>query len=125
MVNEFKNKMMNVYGMTNLGPMRYFLGIQVSKVWGKSLFLKTMLMEILKRFDMSQYKTVCIPVGLNEKFQGHDDAKKFDARLYINLIGSLIYLNTSPDITYSGSLLSRFLNEPSNLAKTNFEIFEV
>ncbi|XP_047339512.1 secreted RxLR effector protein 161-like [Impatiens glandulifera] len=64
---------------------------------------------------MSQCKPLSTPMALNEKFQVNDDGEKADSTSYRKLIGSLIYLNTRPDITHSVSLLSRFLNEPSQI----------
>ncbi|XP_047309920.1 secreted RxLR effector protein 161-like [Impatiens glandulifera] len=64
---------------------------------------------------MSQCKSLSTPMALNEKFQVNDDGEKADSTTYRKLIGSLIYLNTRPDITHSVSLLSRFLNEPSQI----------
>ncbi|XP_047318516.1 uncharacterized protein LOC124921861 [Impatiens glandulifera] len=40
-------------------------------------------------------------MALNENFQVNDDGEKANSTSYRKLIGSLIYLNTRPDITYS------------------------
>ncbi|KAL0426869.1 UNVERIFIED_CONTAM: hypothetical protein Slati_2861700 [Sesamum latifolium] len=40
-------------------------------------------------------------MALNEKLHVHDDGEKVDPSLYRKLIGSLLYLNTRPDITHS------------------------
>lgn len=114
MVEEFKKKMMRDFEMSDLGQMKYFLGIQVKQSPGR-IFLsqEKYIDDLLEKFSMNQCKPVSTPMGPNEKFQVNDDAEKVDATLYRKLIGSLIYLNTRPDITQSVSLLSRFMNEPS------------
>ncbi|XP_041004121.1 secreted RxLR effector protein 161-like [Juglans microcarpa x Juglans regia] len=49
----------------------------------------------------------------NEKLQQNDEAEKVDAKAYISLVGSLIYLtNTRLDIVHFVSI-SRFMNQPS------------
>ncbi|KAL0410957.1 UNVERIFIED_CONTAM: Retrovirus-related Pol polyprotein from transposon TNT 1-94 [Sesamum latifolium] len=40
-------------------------------------------------------------MALNEKLHVHDDGEKVDPSPYRKLIGSLLYLNTRPDITHS------------------------
>ncbi|XP_022875774.1 uncharacterized protein LOC111394250 [Olea europaea var. sylvestris] len=114
MVEEFKKKMMRDFEMSDLGQMKYFLGIQVKQSPGR-IFLsqEKYIDDLLEKSSMNQCKPVSTPMGPNEKFQVNDDAEKVDATLYRKLIGSLIYLNTRPDITQSVSLLSRFMNEPS------------
>ncbi|KAL5726897.1 hypothetical protein ACHQM5_000142 [Ranunculus cassubicifolius] len=65
---------------------------------------------------MANCKSIATPLALNEKLQLNDGAPKADAKVYRSLVGSLLYLtNTRPDIEYSVSLLSRFMQEPSNL----------
>ncbi|KAL0456365.1 UNVERIFIED_CONTAM: Retrovirus-related Pol polyprotein from transposon TNT 1-94 [Sesamum latifolium] len=100
--------------MTDLGLMRYFLGIQVKQSLGR-IFLsqEKYIDDLLKKFNMYHCKPISTPMALNEKLHIHDDGEKVDPSLYRKLIGSLHYLNTMPDITHSVSLLSRFINEPS------------
>ncbi|XP_047320527.1 uncharacterized mitochondrial protein AtMg00810-like [Impatiens glandulifera] len=116
MVAEFKNQMMKEFEMTDLGLMKYFLGIQVKKSPGRIFLSQEKYIEDLqKKFNMSQCKPLSTPMALNKKFQVNCDGEKADTTSYRKLIGSLIYLNTRPDITHSVSLLSRFLNEPSQI----------
>ena len=65
---------------------------------------------------MAASKPVSTPMSSNEKLQQEDAAEKADAKTYLSLVGSLIYLtNTRPDIVHSVSLISRFMNQPSKL----------
>ncbi|KAL0442101.1 UNVERIFIED_CONTAM: Retrovirus-related Pol polyprotein from transposon TNT 1-94 [Sesamum radiatum] len=110
--------MMEKFEMTDLGKMRYFLGIQV-KQSPRRIFLsqEKYIDDLLKKFNMSHYKPISTPMLLNEKLHVHDDGEKVDLSPYRKLIGSLLYLNIRPDITHSVSLLSKFMNQPS---KTHF-----
>lgn len=117
MVKEFKEAMMKEYEMTDLGLMKYFLGIQVRQSKGE-IFMsqEKYLDEVLRNFQMSNCKSISTPLATNEKLQLDDGAAKVDAKIYRSLVGSLIYLtNTRPDIVYSVSLISRFMHEPSKL----------
>ncbi|XP_047315864.1 uncharacterized mitochondrial protein AtMg00810-like [Impatiens glandulifera] len=116
MVAEFKNQMMKEFEITDLGLMKYFLGIQVKQSPGKIFLAQEKYIEdLLKKFNMSQCKPLSTPMALNENFQVNDDGEKADSTSYRKLIGSLIYLNTRPNITHSVSLLSRILNETSQI----------
>ncbi|XP_028107684.1 uncharacterized protein LOC114306618 [Camellia sinensis] len=117
MVEEFKKTMMKEYTMTDLGLMRYFLVIQVKQSKGE-IFISQgkYLKDLLKKFYMSDCKSVSTPISLNDKLQVNDGAEKVDATTYRKLVGSLNYLtNTRPYIVYSINLISRFMHEPSKL----------
>ncbi|XP_058723232.1 secreted RxLR effector protein 161-like [Vicia villosa] len=61
-------------------------------------------------------KPAATPLITNEKLQKNDGAPEADASKYISLIGSLLYLTaTQPDIMYATSLLSRFMQSPSQI----------
>ncbi|KAL0402497.1 UNVERIFIED_CONTAM: Retrovirus-related Pol polyprotein from transposon TNT 1-94 [Sesamum latifolium] len=94
--------MMEKFEMTDLGQMRYFLGIQVKQSPGR-IFLsqENYIDDLLKKFNMSHCKPISTPIALNEKLHVHDDGEEVDPSLYRKLIGSLLYLNTRPDITHS------------------------
>ena len=117
MLEEFKKAMMKEYEMTDLGLMRYFLGIQVRQS-KEGIFIsqEKYLEDLLKKFRMSNCKPVSTPLSLNDKLQLNDGAEKVDATAYRKLVGSLNYLtHTRPDIVYSVNLISRFMHEPSKL----------
>ncbi|XP_042962347.1 secreted RxLR effector protein 161-like [Carya illinoinensis] len=65
---------------------------------------------------MAECKSVATPLIANEKLKKEDGAKEADAAAYRSLIGSLLYLAaTRPDIMYATSLLSRFMQCPSQI----------
>ena len=72
--------------------------------------------NLLKKFQMDKCKPISTPLGLNEKLQQDDGVEKADTKMFRQLVGSLIYLtNTRPDIVYSVSAISRFMQNPSKL----------
>lgn len=48
--------------------------------------------EILKKFNMEQCKPTTTPMNVKEKSCKEDGARKVDEKLYISLIGCLMYL---------------------------------
>jgi hypothetical protein len=71
--------------------------------------------EILKRFDMLECKSINTPMEAKLKLKLLVDTSSnlIDATLYRQIIGSLMYLtNTRPDIYFAVNTLSQFLVEP-------------
>ncbi|XP_069149528.1 uncharacterized mitochondrial protein AtMg00810-like [Solanum lycopersicum] len=61
-------------------------------------------------------RSVAIPIAANEKFRNADGEKKVNSSLLRSLIGSLLYLTlTRPYIMFAASLLSKFMQEPSQV----------
>jgi hypothetical protein len=55
-------------------------------------------------------------MAANEKLQKNDGAAKMDLNIFQSLAKSLIYLtNLKPDILFSISIISRFMEDPSRL----------
>ncbi|KNA03723.1 hypothetical protein SOVF_206380 [Spinacia oleracea] len=107
--------MMSEYEMTDLGEMKYFLGMQVRQRPGR-IFLsqEKYADDLLKKFHMEDCKPFVTPMAPNEKLSKYDGKEKVDASIYRSLVGSLIYLtHTRPDIVHAVSIVSRFMNEPS------------
>ncbi|CAL8174550.1 unnamed protein product [Prunus armeniaca] len=116
MAEVFKKNMMKEYEMTDLGTMRYFLGIQVQQS-DEGIFIsqEKYAENLLKKFNMLKSKPMDTPMAINLKLTSNDGAPKFDASIYRSVVGSLIYLtNTRPDIVHAVSVVSRFMSDPSN-----------
>lgn len=116
-IEDFKKEMMKVFEMTDLGEMTYFLGIEIKQAQNEVfIYQRKYLKEILKRFGMEECKSVSTPMAQKERLQKEDGAEPVDEGVYRSLIGCLMYLTaTRPDILFPVSVLSRFLNCPSEL----------
>ena len=107
--------------MTDLGLMKYFLGMQVRQSPGEIFISQEKYADdILKKFNMSNCKSLSTPMAVNKKLSKYDESEKVDEKLYRSLVGSLIYLtNTRPDLVQAVSVVSRFMSEPN---KTHFAV---
>lgn len=103
------------FEMTDLGEMKYFLGMQVKQSLGRIFLSQEKYAEdMLKKFNMSNCKPLATPMALNEKLSKNDGKEKVDASIYRSLVGSLIYLtNTRPDVVHAASMVSRSMSKPS------------
>ncbi|KAA3482129.1 pleiotropic drug resistance protein 3-like [Gossypium australe] len=109
---DFKAKMMNMFEMSDLGLMTYFLGMEVYQAEGR-IFLgqKTFSMKILKTFSMENSKSTSTPMAVGMKLSSQDDHDRVDESAYRSLVGCLLYLTaTRPDVMFSVSMLSRFMH---------------
>jgi hypothetical protein len=116
-IEEFKQEMMRVFEMTDLGLMTYFLRMEV-KQRKNEVFIcqKKYAKEILKRFQMEECKATSTPMNQKEKLCKDDDADKIDEGYFRSIIGCLMYFTTTrPDILFVVSLLSRFMHGASEL----------
>lgn len=103
------------FDMSDLGNMRYFLGIEVVQhLDGIFTCQRKYTNEILARFGMENSNAVKNPIVPGTKLSKDDVGTKVDSTLFKQIVGSLMYLTaTRPDIMYGVSLISRFMSCPS------------
>jgi hypothetical protein len=70
-------------------------------------------MEILKKFGMTECKSMPTPMVMDLNKMSDTNSGDADPHLYQQFIGSLMYLvNTIPDICYAVNVLSQFMSQP-------------
>ncbi|KAG7547302.1 Reverse transcriptase RNA-dependent DNA polymerase [Arabidopsis suecica] len=117
MMREFKTSMENEFDMTDLGKMRFFLGIEVLQTpQGIHISQSKYALEILRRFEMENCNPVFNPMVPGSKLDIDEGGERVDDTFYKQIIGSLLYITTTrPDLQFSVSLLSRFMSKPTVL----------
>jgi hypothetical protein len=111
LIADCKKKLVAEFEMKDLGLMHYFLNLEVWKSPEK-IFLNQgkYAVEILKRFDMLECKSMNTPMETKLKLLVDTSSEMVDATLYRHIIGSLMYLtNTRPDICFFVNTLSQHL----------------
>eukprot|EP00253_Pinus_taeda_P028724 PITA_28724 len=114
LIEYFKTDMKEEFEMTDMGFLRYFLGIEVEQN-GNGIFISQVkyVNEVLERFNMQESKATITPTVMGLKLNKEDSNKDFDPSLYKSIVGSLMYLTaTRPDIMHAVSLISRFMERP-------------
>lgn len=114
---EFRKSMRSNFAMTDLGRMRYFLGVEVKQVDDGILICQhKYAQDILARFGMENCNAVCNPMVPGNKLTKDEGGKSVDATKYRQMIGSLMYLlATRPDLTFSVCLIARYMDRPTEL----------
>eukprot|EP00253_Pinus_taeda_P023282 PITA_23282 len=111
LIKNFKIVMKEEFEMTDMGLLRFFLGIEV-KQNGNGIFISQAkyVNKVLERFNMQESKVGITPTMMGLKLIKGDNSKDFDPSLYKSIVGSLMYLTaTRTDIMYAISFISRFM----------------
>jgi hypothetical protein len=109
-----KRDLSSKFEMNNLGQMHYFSRLEV---WQRSneifLIQGKYTVEILQRIRMMDCKSMTTPMEINLKLLSDISSDLVDPTMYIQLIGSLMYLvNTRPDIYFVVNTLNQHMVEP-------------
>ncbi|CAM8905782.1 unnamed protein product [Rhodiola kirilowii] len=112
-----KEKLSTQFLMSDLGPLSYFLGIEVSSTSeGFYLSQEKYIRDLLDRASLTDHRTADTPMELNVHLRATDGEPLEDPTRYRHLVGSLVYLGvTRPDISYPVHILSQFVSAPTQL----------
>ena len=114
LIIDSKRKLAAEFEMKDLGPMHYFLELEVWQKPGEIIMSQgKYAMKILKRFGMMDCKSMSTLMTTNLKLFGDTSSGTIDATIYRQMIGSLMYLmNTRPDICFAVNTLSQYMVDP-------------
>ncbi|XP_050916198.1 uncharacterized mitochondrial protein AtMg00810-like [Lathyrus oleraceus] len=118
MMQGFKNSMKREFEMTDLGEMKYFLGVEVRQnARGIHISQKKYAGEVLERFGMGNCNGVKNPIVLGSiKLSREEEGKQVDGTLFKQMVGSLMYMTTTrPDLMYCVCLISRYMSNPKEV----------
>jgi len=120
-VNRIKKLLSDNYRMTDLGPARQFLCIQIDRQLSGEIRLsqERFVKTILQQFQMEDCNGVATPMESGivlQRAQNPNIQDPADQQLYQSLVGSLMYLMmaTRPDLAYTVSTLSEFNSAPTD-----------
>lgn len=112
-----KARLSEQFLMSDLGALRYFLGIEVSSTSdGFFISQEKYIQDLLARAGLTDERTVETPMELNVHLRASVGEPLSDPTRYRHLVGSLVYLAvTRPDISYPVHVLSQFVSAPTHV----------
>ena len=110
----FKSYLSDCFKMKDLGPLKYFLGIEVARnASGLFLCQRKYTLDIISEVGLLGAKPCAFPIEQHHPLAHDDTTPLVDAATYRRLVGRLIYLAvTRPDLSYAVHILSQFMQEP-------------
>ena len=118
MIDSIKEKLLKSFDGKDLGEIKSFLGMNITRDKGQSLLKidqKGLTETIIQEFGLEEGKTRNTPFGTSGKLTATEgellNTQKYP---YSTLVGKLMYLTvaTRPDLSYSVGALTRFMAEP-------------
>jgi hypothetical protein len=115
-----KARLSDQFLMSNLGPLRYFLGIEISTPEGFFLYQEKYIQDLLDRASLTDHRTPETHMELNVHLTPTDGEPLEYSTCYHHIVGSLVYLGvTRPDISYSIHILSQFVSALTQIHYSN------
>ena len=100
--------------MKQLGPLKYFLGIEFTR--SSEGILMTQRKYILELLEETKHLNCCpndTPIEVNHRLMINKDDSYVESKSYQKIVGKLQYLShTRPDICYAVNVLSQFMHSP-------------
>ena len=114
-VHSLITQLAAIFELKDLGPLRYFLGLQID--YGTDcLFVhqRKYITDLLSKFNMPTCKAASTPFSISHKLQSSSEAILSDPTQYRSLVGALQYATfTRPDITYAVNQVCQYMHQPT------------
>ncbi|GJT65879.1 retrovirus-related pol polyprotein from transposon RE1 [Tanacetum coccineum] len=113
-ITSIKQQLYNQFSIRDLGPLHYYLGIEVLRnAHGLVMSQRKYALELLKCGNVLNAKPISTPLDPIQSLNLTDGEPLPNPSLYRTLVEKLIYLTiTRPDISFASQLLSKFSQEP-------------
>jgi hypothetical protein len=116
-----KLQLSEAFDIKDLGPCQFFLGVRITRDRSQNkttICQDVYIHKVLDQFGMLEYRAVSTPIdpGASDTLVLHQGTATEDQiKLYQLLVGCINYLATQTrcDITFTTSVLSRFLVNPA------------
>jgi hypothetical protein len=111
-ISLVKQQLGEHFQMSDLGPLSYFLGIEVKQCANGYYISQTKyIQDLIARSGITDNRTTATPMDLHLQLRPTDGIPLPDPSRYRHLVGSLVYLTvTRPDIAHAVHILSQFVS---------------
>jgi histone deacetylase 1/2 len=117
LLQQIIHDLRSAFAMKDLGPLHYFLGIQVRRTEaGFFLHQQQYAEEILERAGMLNCKSASTPVDTKAKVSASDGVQLTDKTFYRSIAGALQYLTlTRPELAYAVQQACLYMHDPHDV----------
>ncbi|KAF5447355.1 hypothetical protein F2P56_032912 [Juglans regia] len=117
LIKQLQQNLKAFFHMKDLGPLQYFLGLEVQITpTGTLLHQHKYTQELISLASLQSGNSVLTPLEVNLKLRQEEGELLSDPSLYQQLVGSLNYLTiTCHDIFFSVQHVSQFMQAPQHL----------
>jgi hypothetical protein len=111
-ISLVKQELGEHFQMSDLGPLSYFLGIEVKQCANGYYISQTKyIQDLIARSGITDNQMTATPMDLHLQLLPTDGIPLPDPSRYRHLVGSLVYLTvTRPDIAHAVHILSQFVS---------------
>ncbi|XP_019455108.1 PREDICTED: uncharacterized protein LOC109356230 [Lupinus angustifolius] len=116
-INNIKSILNAKFSINDLGPLKYFLGIEIARSRkGILLYQRKYALDILQETGMITSKSCSTPMEYGKRLISLESGTPLtNPSIYRRLMSKLLYLaHTIPDISFSVGHLSQFLSKPTD-----------
>lgn len=115
LITRFIRSLGNQFDMKDLGPLHFFLGMEVSRSSNELVLTQTKYaLELLHRTNMLAAKPLSTPAPFGFIFSQFYGDPLFDATTSRSIVGALQYLTmTRPDLSYAVNEVCQFMHAPT------------
>jgi len=117
LIGHLKQNLQASFHMKDLGPLKYFLGLEVH-TYSSGIFLNQQKYthDLIGLAGLQDSPSVDTPMEVNVKYRSEEGDLLVDPTMFRQLVGSLNYLTiTRPDISFAVQQVSQFLQTPRHL----------
>ena len=116
-VADLITAIIQVFQLKDLGPLSYFLGIQIShSKYGISLTQSKYAFDVLHWFNMENSKIVKTPSCSSSRLVPHSGILLFDPTVCRSMLGAFQYLTfTRPNLAFNVHQLCQFMSKPTSV----------
>jgi Reverse transcriptase (RNA-dependent DNA polymerase) len=113
-IANFKQQMKEVFNVSDLGLLSYYLGIEVYQLPSNiSLCQEAFAKRILHDCGMADCNSTQAPMEVRLKLSKKSSSPPVNQTTYRSIVGSLRYLtHTRPNLAYSVGIVSRYMESP-------------
>jgi hypothetical protein len=112
----FVSQLSTQFSIKDLGPLNYFLGVQVQRFSGGIFLSQSKYMsDLLHHTTMLDCKPVATPMASKQPCVADPDSPYKDVIEYRQIVGTLQYLTlTRPDLSYAVNSVCQYMHAPTN-----------